>query len=162
MLRKAKYIWNQAPLFRLIWPSVGGIIIAVFLPVIEWSLIGLSLVVFTCVILAFASLSYRAVPSFLMILLFIIGYVHTSLLTERLSDNHYSNIDLLATKKLFLGEVVSNPIERTKSVKVELLLSGIADSGAIEHVDGRILVYLQYDSLAKARARFLSFLLLFV
>ncbi|MDB9708906.1 ComEC family competence protein [Salibacteraceae bacterium] len=149
MLRKAKYIWNQAPLFRLIWPFVGGIIIAVFLPVIEWSLIGLSLVVFTCVILAFASLSYRAVPSFLMILLFIIGYVHTSLLTERLSDNHYSNIDLLATKKLFLGEVVSNPIERTKSVKVELLLSGIADSGAIEHVDGRILVYLQYDSLAK-------------
>ena len=149
MLRKAKYIWNQAPLFRLIWPFVGGIIIAVFLPVIEWSLIGLSLVVFTCVILAFVSLSYRAVPSFLMILLFIIGYVHTSLLTERLSDNHYSNIVLLATKKLFLGEVVSNPIERTKSVKVELLLSGIADSGAIEHVDGRILVYLQYDSLAK-------------
>ncbi len=79
-----------------------------------------------------------------------LGYVHTTLLTDRLFEHHYSKQDFTTAIKTFVGEVVSDPIKREKSVKLEVELHLMVDSGEAVATNGKMLIYLQNDSLSEA------------
>ncbi len=149
MLRNAKYVWSQVPLFRLIWPFVGGIICAIFYPEISFLFLGISLAVLLLIAYSFLRRFRQWSGAFLMLIVFSLGYVHTTLLTDRLFDDHYSKSVAPTGKPTFMGEIVSDPIARTKSIKLEVSLSHITEKETIKPISGRILVYLQVDSLAE-------------
>lgn len=79
-----------------------------------------------------------------------LGYVHTTLLTDRLFEHHYSKQDFTTAIKTFVGEAVSDPIKREKSVKLEVELHLMVDSGESVATNGKMLLYLQNDSLSEA------------
>lgn len=149
MLRKAKYVWSQVPLFRLIWPFVGGIICAIFYPDITFLCFGIALALLLLVVCSLFQKLGQWSGAFFMLTIFSLGYAHTALLTDRLFDNHYSKSDARATASSFMGEIISDPIKRTKSIKLEVSLSHISDNEVVKPTEGRILVYLQIDPLAE-------------
>jgi len=149
VLRKAKYVWNQIPLFRFVWPFVAGIILAIFRPDFCALITAMAVAILLAISYFLFHKQHPRSSAVLMSVVFLLGYVHTALLTDRLFDNHYSKLHSSGTMTTFLGEIVSDPIQRTKSLKAEVSLIQIADSGSLIPTNGKILLYLESDLLTE-------------
>ncbi|MEZ4722889.1 MAG: ComEC/Rec2 family competence protein [Flavobacteriales bacterium] len=120
----------------------------IFLPSIDglWIAVGLSCM--TIAILTFV----RQQASFMALILFIaftaFGYATTCLHTDRLYDEHFSNNAVIADATEFMGVVVSDPIERNKSIKAEVELTTVRFKDVIVPMEGRILCYFQKSDSA--------------
>lgn len=84
--------------------------------------------------------------SFLMLAAFLFGYALTVVKTDRLHPNHFSNQPINYGEQWVSGKVVTDPIERAKSVKVELEVDAMMVDSSWTKMNGKIIVYLEKDS----------------
>jgi len=129
------------PLFRILWPFLAGIIVGIFLPNLQLSMVLIgALFAFA---LLFHLLQQRAlINSVLFIPAFAVaGYTLTVLHTDRLFDDHYSNQNHGEVCTL-VGTLSSDAVPRAKSVKAELELDQIILNGS-QKSNGTLLVYFE-------------------
>lgn len=156
MFNRTPNVWKQVPLLRSLIIFISGIILAIFIPNLNWAYIcfGLSSLI------ALVTVIYR--PFFIITLWYFsfgaLGYCLTTLQTERLASDHIENIDGRFKSK-FLVRVISDPIERERSVKLEARVLGLHNENSFELYNGMILLYLEKDSNSN-KLRFADTLLL--
>lgn len=148
MPRSRKYLWNQVPLFRVLWPFIGGIIIGIFLPDLYWAFGCTALML--VVIAAYPMLrQHPLMRSLILLPLFVAaGYVLTAFHTDRLFESHYSSRPVFGPMQ-YIGTIASDPIPREKSVKCEMELEYLVSEHDTQRVSGNILVYFAKDSDAQ-------------
>jgi len=137
------YVWKQVPLFRAIWPFIAGIILAIFLPNSEWlraSLLASAL--FFVLALIVVALGRRGFTSLLLLSVFLLGYAITVINTDRMFPGHVSDHASNDTKT-YVAQVVSNPILRARSVKMETEILRSVHESDTNVLQGRVLVYVQ-------------------
>lgn len=146
--------WHQAPFVRLVLPLVTGIIVAAFLPfLIPFSLpliLGLTIIF---LFLSFLKLIhtrylYRWIyGAFMSLLFFIYGYEITVLNTEKLLPHHYSYIHSKGDK--IIAMVAEPTVAKEKSLKAVLEVKAIIKDKRYINSNGKILVYIQKDSISE-------------
>ena len=140
-----KYIWNQIPLFRVLWPFILGVLIGIFYPIIN---VAISAgITFSLVLLIIISIKKARAHWVITLPLLVIlgGYCLTVLNTERLNPNHYSQNEVGKTDWI-VGTLQADPIERARSVKAELRLEHHSYLGDTTALLGDILIYFEKDS----------------
>ena len=141
--RSRKHIWHQVPLFRLIWPLIGGIILGIFFPNFYVAALTASIGLISILILIIFGVR-RNVGLVTMTVFVIVGYGLTILNTDRLFPNHYSSKEL--SKQVLFAELTSDAIPRIKSTKAEVRLISAFDGESYEQIQGKLLVYFEKDS----------------
>lgn len=144
-----KYLWHQVPVFRVLWPYIGGVVAGIFMPdalLVHYACAVLLLVVLLGA-MAGPAVLYRT--GFWLLAFTIAGWTMTTLHTDRLFHSHYS-FSLPQGATLFTGKVVSDPVVRERSIKCEVELSHVFQEGRPRPVKGTILVYVQKDTHAFA------------
>lgn len=138
--------WKQVPLLRTLIIFIGGIIIGIFSPNYMWAYACLAY----SVVIGLVTVFYRSLA--IIVLWYVafgaLGYSLTTLQTERLSANHIEN-RLDSDRSNYLLKIVSDPIDKARSVKVEARVLGVLVGDSIEKYNGKILLYLQKDSSAQ-------------
>lgn len=146
----SRYVWKQVPLFRAIWPFVLGIILGIFAPDLDlgrWSVMFLG----ALFVLAFSF--GRSFPlwtaNFQLLAILLSGYALTAYQTDRLSDHHISNVKPEQDSG-FIAKVISDPIHRERSVKMEVRLMYAVTAKDTLATHGKMLVYMEPTEGAKA------------
>jgi competence protein ComEC len=140
-----KYIWNQIPLFRVLWPFILGVLIGIFYPFIDAAIsAGIAFSLMLLIIISIKKARARWVIT-LPLLVILAGYCLTVLNTQRLNPNHYSQNEVGKTDWI-IGTLQADPIERARSVKAELRLEHLSYLGDTTPLLGDVLIYFEKDS----------------
>lgn len=141
---------NHIPLLRLIIPFIFGIISVVYLNPSTSTLIfsfSFSLIIYIILIsIKKLNSSYNArwiYGAMLYINLFLAGAVLTSL-----NYTKAQNKNTLPNEGLIIGEIIEAPKVTDKTVKVILDLKGIKHQNNWKESEGKVITYIQKDSLA--------------
>lgn len=145
--------WNQAPLVRLIFPFIAGILTAVFFP------FQLQDAIFVTYLFAFLisipvlipkfNISYRRSWRFGLLVnsaLFVFAYQLTILKTEKFSPRHFAK---LTDSVSFISVKLIEPyLEKNRSVKVPVEVLAVKQNGKWENTCGKAMLHLQKDAKA--------------
>jgi competence protein ComEC len=143
-----KYIWNQIPLFRVLWPYILGVLIGIFYPFVVSAIAsGLALSLIIIFILVFEKARKNWVV-LLPVIVVLAGYCIAVLNTEGLNPNHYTQQDLDQTDWI-VGTLQTDPIERSRSVKAELRLEHASHMRDTTALLGDVLIYFEKDERLK-------------
>ena len=143
-----KYIWNQIPLFRVLWPYILGVLIGIFYPFVVPAIAsGLALSLIIIFILVFEKARKNWVV-LLPVIVVLAGYCIAVLNTEGLNPNHYTQQDLDQTDWI-VGTLQTDPIERSRSVKAELRLEHASHMRDTTALLGDVLIYFEKDERLK-------------
>jgi competence protein ComEC len=141
---------NQAPLLRLIFPFIAGIISAVYLQVysvfLPLILIFLFIVISIIVFSGWTGKEYKKRWIFgasLNIFLFFSGYQLTLLKTEKLNPAHFSNF---TTSGFAYVKVLRPYLEKEKTLKVPVEVISVLINGKRQDVQGKLMLYIAKDS----------------
>jgi len=143
-----KTFFRQIPLFRFLTPFVFGSIAGIFSPSLVWALACAGFViVYTVVSKRIGHSSFG--PGFVVVSLFV-GYALACFNTERLYDTHYSQQLSLSGRHVIQGRVISDPLERAQSVRVEFGMDATLESDQLQPMQGKLLVYFQKSTASLA------------
>lgn len=142
-------LWSQAPLIRLIFPFIAGILFAINIPsepndyllIIVWVLV----TIISCIVfIPRLNRSYQKSWRFgvlLNITFFIVGYQLTTDRTERLKPNHFLNFTDSAQYAYVRIKELGKEKEKTISVVVDIL--AINQPGKFISTCGKSVVYIE-------------------
>ncbi len=144
---------NKIPLLRLLLPFVLGIITAVYLKqtnTVSFYLLGIFTSIYFVLLLikkTNSNYNYRWLFGVLIHLnIFLAAFCLTTIKSQQGSIN---TLSLNKTKNQFLvGELIEAPVIKTKSIKAVLNIKGIKSNKIWQNSSGKIVVYLQKDSLS--------------
>lgn len=144
---------NHIPLLRLLIPFIGGIIGSVYLNLnLPYLLYGFGVTLITylfllCIKKVNANFKLRWVFGVLLYInLALAGACLTALNYQQSSTNNSLNN---SDEQLLIGEVLEPPQIKEKTVKTILNLKGIKQKDNWIESEGKVIIYLQNDSLAK-------------
>lgn len=143
--------WNQAPLVRLLFPFIAGILTAVYLPyhIENYFLIILPYVAILAAIVFIPPfrITYKRSWIFGLItylLLFLTGYQLTIYKTEKFNKHHFSKY--VNGKSSVVGYVLQSPIEKDRTYKMVYEITGVKYKGEWVGCEGKAMIYLKKDS----------------
>lgn len=145
MYKRDYFIWKQVPLLRCVFVFIGGIIFAIFSPHILMAWFFLGLVAITAILSWFVTAKWFIPVWYLMFAC--VGFGVTSFLTERLNPTHLHQQEFDG-EQTFLVYIVNDPIERERSIKLEVRVLQLLSSDSNQSIEGKLLVYLQKDTAA--------------
>lgn len=147
-------VWNQAPLVRLLIPSLVGIIMAVYLPYRFHNLLIYSsflfIIVAAVVLIPKFNISYRKSFWFGFLInasLLIFAYQLTIFKTQKISPTHFSHF--CTGKSIVYARLADSYIEKEKSLKAVVEIIAIKEEKRWRKCSGKAMVYFKTDSLAK-------------
>jgi len=146
-------IWTQVPLFRLLLPFLGGILIEIFCPLkIEIYLFILPAFISIILLFTYSKKIYRrnrikwVYGAALNASIFLIGAVLTSLHTGKNFKNHFS---YLQNRKEYIGVLVDQLHKKKNSFKTIAEVKSVkSGTNGWKHVNGKVLMYLAIDAVS--------------
>ncbi len=144
-----KYVWEKVPLIRLLSPTVIGIALASLFPseLALWISIGTAVALSLALLLRLQPIASGTI---LMLAFVSIGYGLTCTRVERLFEAHFENC-LSASDATFLKVGVDElPQEKERTMKFIARVDAAINQGEWTPTQGKVLVYLQKDSAARA------------
>lgn len=149
MSKSIRYVWKQIPLYRAIWPFIGGVIVGVFFPdlSIVWSLIIASIALLAMVIAVKNGIK-GYVNNLLLIAVLLMGYAVTVIHTDRVFQKHFSHLNT-SVSGYYIGELISDPIPRERSIKTEVEITHYAGNRDTIATQGKVLVYFQPNEASR-------------
>ena len=142
--------WREIPLVRVIVPFIVGILMAIFLPILNQVVI-LPLLIFSFLAglgLTFVRLDFRyrwlsGIP--LSTLLFTVGYQLTFAHNELNYPNHFQH-RLSQGEQIFTG-VVTERTEKADYIRLVVAIQQLAQNDSIYSVSGNLLINFKKDTL---------------
>lgn len=134
--------WTPYAMVRITAFFTAGILLAIYRPLFEASVVATAAIVLTLIYFAFSSIRSAGFKKFTgltgLFIIFIFGYLHLLMNTESNEPDHLLRID--GEVEAYTAFVRSVPEEKAKSWKVEIELSG-AKVKQWKNVTGRVILY---------------------
>lgn len=149
------YFHNFIPLFRLVFPFIAGIILAIYsgdkivenvYPLIVLVLIFLALFALIFFTRNIAYKSKRLYGAGIHTLAFLLGILVSIIQTERFYPNHISQSDETVHTFFVMARDVVHEKEKTFKLDAEILCK--IENGEWKNAHGKVIFYLQKDSIA--------------
>lgn len=151
------FFFNKIPLFRLALPFTAGIITSIYTG--DWFvnsaplliLLALALIGSFLLVLISKKTVYKRRWIFgtsLHVFLLSTGILTAIISTERFYQNHISQLDELPHE--FLVKAIGDISEKPKSFKLEAEVLGMLENGEQKNANGKVILYLQKDSISSA------------
>lgn len=144
------YDVERSPLIRVLLPFIAGIILYLFFPLnpgIVLTSLFTSSVIFIVIISSVKGLRShylisRYMSVFMVWVIFFAGYYYTSVYSVKEDKKDKESGFLIA-------EVISQPQQKEKAIKVEAEIVAIKSNSEWEHSEGKVLLYIEKDDAAQ-------------
>lgn len=148
------FFWSQVPFLRLLTGVIAGILLAIYFDVVPlyvaWVLALTLALVFTIVIFnkkLFSSHRYRWLPGVLIYLFLVCVFYILTL--EKVSLNYAQHFSKsISQAEAFTGYICGEPVEKKKTRKTEIEITGVSRDGQWVRCTGKCLAYISRDSLS--------------
>ena len=145
--------WNAYPLFRLLLPFVGGIVLAINLQIFVNPLLLFSAAIALTAVSAisgqFLNFKFRWVFGIILYFsIFVCGYTSALLHTPKYDENHFSGS--LKPGNVFIVRLTETPSEKPNSLRAFGTVEYLKDSLVAKSVSGKVMLYFEIDSSSKS------------
>ncbi|MDF2436390.1 MAG: ComEC/Rec2-related protein [Bacteroidota bacterium] len=146
-------IWNQAPLVRLLFPFLAGILSAIYSPV-QIDNYFLIILPYLAIIVVFVfipafRITYKRSWIFGLlanVLLFATAYQLTIYKTEKFNDDHFQK--RLDTEYVFHARIIQSPVEKERSYKMTAEILSVRTRNKWQSCSGTLMLYLKKNTNA--------------
>lgn len=145
--------WNAFPLFRLLLPFIGGIVVAINLGIFVNPLLlfaaAISLTAISAISGQFLNFKFRWIFGIVLYFsIFVCGYSSALLHTPKFDKNHFSKS--LKPGAVFMVRLTETPTVKPNSLRAFGNVEFLNDSSIVKSVSGKIMLYFETDSASKS------------